>query len=391
MPSSTEVNVEYMTLIVQSSIEVCSSSYNISTKNESENTKKSVEDNLALNKDIDFQICVEPEVYDESDKKSTTLTEEHLIEIEHEWMRLNDMKYGIMKDEQEDWELSESEDECIQPLYPIQNVLNPILVKNILLKSAVASCDFSANPFYTKTNRTPKKGKENNLFSKHSIKEHPESNHSRGERRVPEHHRSRKDNHLVSSVKPTDIQHDAIFPRKQKTRIQSIIKKIEKELENDIGDGYGDAQWCKEFTKNRKELDEIKEPSAEESKTDLTNRLMQTPKTFIPTPSWRVLEDYDCADGIIDNTECDAGIDDVRSVHSDTSYQSESSLDSSTTWVPSDTLKEYIMPVDNLDSDLNVEVRLINLTEIQIQALRKTIMHDSRNLVPKATTPSAAD
>ena len=230
MPSSAEVNVEYMTLIVQSSFEVCSRSCNVSANNESENDQKCEEDSLILNKDMDSGICVEPAFHDESEKQSSTLREEDLIEIEDQWMELNNINHGFTNDEQEDWGMSESDDECSQPLYPIKNVLHPFLVQNILLKSAAASCDFSIKHVYTKANRTSKKVKENNMYSKHSIKERTESKHTRGEIRAPEHFRGHNDNHLVSPVNSTDIQHNTIFPREQKTRIQSIIKKIEEEL-----------------------------------------------------------------------------------------------------------------------------------------------------------------
>ena len=71
------------------------------------------------------------------------------------------------------------------------------------------------------------------------------------------------------------------------------------------------------------------------------------------------------------------------------SYQSDNSLSSSCTWVPSDSVKEYIFPeATDIDSGLKPEVRLINLTENQIQALCKKLMIGTSSTVIEYKTSS---
>lgn len=365
---------------MQSSFDARTSSSDTSTKNglrscksELENSKESSRDNLNKNKDIKHQITLVTERIGDNEMNYSTLSEKDLIEIERQWGELKDLQFDQSNDDEEYYDISDHEEEYIEPLRPIQEVLNPVLVRKILMKSAAASHYFAMKNFRTASGQNIK---ENYHYTKSYMKREVESKPSRTpktDQRKSSTALKINDNDALASPSFRQEQNNTLYPRKQKTMIQSMIKKIEKELESDIGNGYGDAEWCQAYTKKRSESSEQKQLNDDDSNNRLTSKVLHTSKALIQTPSWRVIEDFDLPGTSSDNAYCDKNIDE-ESVYSDSSDLSDSSLSSSCTWVSSDAVKEYIFPkADDIVFGSKTEVRLINLTKIQIAALCKKL------------------
>ena len=378
---------------MQSSFDVCSNFNDISSKNELSLTKSELENNesrsddCTKNNNIQYQKGIDNQEYGAAGINHSTLTESDLIEIERQWTELENPNILQLYDYEEYCDESESDDESIEPSYPIREVLSHSLVRKILMKSAAASFYYSTRNGYIPTTQKNQENKENNHSTK-SLKKEVESKHSRlqktDQRRAPNALKSRE-NEIAAPNSSKPEQNNTLYPRKQKTKIQTIIKNIEKELENDIGDGYGDAQWCQEYTKKRSEI----QVNISERKVDFIPKLNETSKTMIPTPSWRVVEDFDSSYSLNHNVRRESNTDDDDSIDSDSSYQSDNSLSSSCTWVPSDSVKEYIFPeTADIDLELKPEVRLINLTENQIQALCKKLVVGTSSTVIEYKTSS---
>ena len=152
------------------------------------------------------------------------------------------------------------------------------------------------------------------------------------------------------------------------------------------------TQLCQEYTKKRSEIQDQKEVNISERKDDFIPKLNKTSKTMIPTPSWRVVDDFDSSYSLNHNVRFESNTDDDDSDDSDSSYQSDSSLSSSCTWVPSDSVKEYIFPeAADIDLGLKPEVRLINLTENQIQAFCKKLLVGASTSVLEYKTSSVTN
>ena len=385
---------------MQSSFDVCSNFNDISSKNELSLTKTELENNesrsddCTKNKKIQYQKCIDNQENEAVGINHSTLTESDLIEIERQWTELENPNFVQLYDYEEYCDVSESDDESIEPSYPIREVLSHSLVRKILMKSAAASYYYSTRNNCMPTSQRNQENKENNHCTK-SLKKEVESKHSRlqktDQKRASDALESR-DNKIVASTTSKPEQNNTLYPRKQKTKMQTIIKNIEKELENDIGDGYGDAQWCQEYTKKRSEVQDQKQVNISERKDDYIPKLNKTSKTVIPTPSWRVVEDFDSSYSLNHDVRCESNTDDDDSLDSDSSYQSDNSLSSSCTWVPADSVKEYIFPeAVDIDLGLKPEVRLINLTENQIQALCKKLMIGTSSTVIEYKTSSTTN
>lgn len=384
---------------MQSSFDVCSNFNDISSKNELGLSETELENNesrsddCTKNKNIQYQKGIDNREY-EAAGINPTLTESDLIEIERQWTELENPNIVQLYEYEEYCDESESDDESIEPSYPIREVLSHSLVRKILMKSAAASFYYSTRNVCIPTSQRNQENKENNHYTK-SLKKEVESKHSRlqktDQRRASDALKSRE-NKIVASNTSKPEQNNTLYPRKHKTKIQTIIKKIEKELENDIGNGYGDAQWCQEYTKKRSEIQDQKEVNISERKDDFIPKLNKTSKTMIPTPSWRVVDDFDSSYSLNHNVRCESNTDDDDSDDSDSSYQSDSSLSSSCTWVPSDSVKEYIFPeAADIDLGLKPEVRLINLTENQIQAFCKKLLVGASTSVLEYKTSSVTN
>ena len=381
---------------MQSSFDVCSNFNDISSKNELSSTKTEQENNesrsddCTKNKNIQYQKGIDNQEYEAAGINHSTLTESDLIEIERQWTELENPNFVQLYDYEEYCDESESDDESMEPSYPIREVLSHSLVRKILMKSAAASFYYSTRNVCIPTSQRNQENKENNHYTK-SLKKEVESKHSRvqktEQRRASDALNSRE-NEIVASNSSKPEQNNTLYPRKQKMKIQTIIKNIEKELESDIGDGYGDAQWCQEYTKKRSEI----QVNISERKDDFIPKLNKTSKTIIPTPSWRVVEDFNSSYSLNHNVRCESNTDDDDSLDSDSSYQSDNSLSSSCTWVPADSVKEYIFPeAVDIDLGLKPEVRLINLTENQIQALCKKPMIGTSSTVIEYKTSSTTN
>ena len=368
-----------MTLFMQSQFDVCDKYSKISPKKDIQSTKDEVdkikeiqEDNLSKNKYLEYKKCEQSE-FDEYNKiYNTDITENELIEIERQWAEMMNVSLSQLKEIEDDSDMSESDEECNQPKYPIKKVLNNSFVRKILLRSAAASRNFSLIKFPKSNTGSSIHNKDNKNRAKPSLKKELDTKLVRLPKKVPRFSNTREEKEFSFSTHCSEPPKSNLFPRQQKTKIQSIIKKIEKDLENDIGNGYGDAQWCEVFTKRRIDTKEHDQISAELRDDYLTDKKRQATKSLILTPSWRVIDDYNLPDSHNDNAQYDCSSDDNESVSSDSSNQSDSSLSSTGTWVSSDVVKEYMLPKTNeLESGIRAEVRLINLTKMQVQALCK--------------------
>ena len=130
---------------MQSSFDVCSNFNDMSSKNELSLTKTELENNesrsddCTKNKNIQYQKGIDNQEYEAAGINHSTLTESDLIEIERQWTELENPNFVQLYDYEEYCDESESDDESIEPSYPIREVLSHSLVRKILMKSATIS------------------------------------------------------------------------------------------------------------------------------------------------------------------------------------------------------------------------------------------------------------
>ena len=340
------------------------------------------EDQLNENKNSSFNeqesIMVKHEEVSKTIDES--MEEEELIEIEREWLKLNGKVHelGLKTDVGSETDSDSLEDDDIKQSHPIQNVLQPALLRSILLRSAVDARKVSPIPIYhSVAHNTP----HNRNIQPSFIQSHGRTSLNLKKSVINDHSskaavKVEQCKKNIAELGQLEVNPTEKFSRrKQKSRIQSIIKNIENELEEDIGNGYGDTEWCREFTQLHKHRKTVMANARErQTSTDSTNEGRPSSTICIPTPSWRIIDEYDYHESDCGDHESDSDIDKSESNHSDDSNESDSSTSSNSTWVPPDTISEYVFPNNNT-CDMKVEIRLINLTGIQIQALRKKIKY----------------
>ena len=334
--------------------------------------------NFHLHRDIDLITNDEAQIDD-------LLEEKVLIDIETQYLNMHDDLEEIVTDSEEEDDLFGLQRDMM-PCYPIRNVLKPAVLKSILYKSAIElstrktrrsksffSCDI-ANKRNTKlprrcnqkTTQQPKKinpstGSTNPLNMTKYCSE--------------------------TTITPTENKKlDVLNRRHQESTMKSMIKNIEQELENEVGNGYGNLEWCKEHTKLRVNSKKKIENDAEIDDCNITEKKELYSKiNNIPTPSWRIIEEYDVHDSSCDVAES-VNTYTSDSNDSDSSDDSDSSETSTSTWVPHNMVAEYNFP-NQAECTENIEVRLINLQKIHIQAICKSLK--SKNLLSCTTQENA--
>ena len=246
-----------MTLLVQKSTSFCNSSPAITTtklvkpKDEEHyfqnynNSLFNQKENLDVGNDN--QECI----YE-------LLEEEELIEIEREWAKLDETnQFSLETDDEIDEDGIDSKEDDNNPTYPIQNILQPALVRRILLRAALEATNVADKQLWKSHMNNSIKNKRRPTTklnsTKMKVKSDHDVDHGACTSALPKNEQSKS---IADSSNLTQKQPTLSSLRKQKNRIVSIVKDIEKDLEADIGNGYGNYQWCKEYTKFRTELRE---------------------------------------------------------------------------------------------------------------------------------------
>ena len=383
--TSTEVNAEHMTLIIDKSSRFCNDYSSNSPKDKFEINVK--EDNLNINNKHSFgQHKVTHVEKDCSKGLDETLEEKELIEIEKQWISFYEDQSEIDSDSEDEAceDLIGSEDENMKPSYPIQNVLDRALVRIILIRAAKEAKNVNEARSQVVKLKTSFKYKKPMPLQPFNENVKLDSKSSKSPFKPAPLKEENSENTVLEVQFPPTLKND-LSTRNQKKRIQSMIKNIEHELENDIGNGYGNLKWCEEYTKFRGDIKKAASNETDKQNyNDSNNKNSYQPQKHIPTPSWRIIDEYDIPDSISDT--CDAP--NIELMNSDDSDESDSSDTSTSTWVPSDTLTEYILP-NQMDCDMNVEIRLVNLTNIQIQAVCKELKYGISRPIIASNTPTS--
>ena len=310
------------------------------------------------------------------------LEEKVLIDIEMQYLNMHEDLEEIVSDSEEEDGLFRLQRDMM-PCYPIQNVLKPAVLKSILYKSAIelstrktrrSKSFFSCDITNKKNTKLPRRC--NQKITQQANKINPST-------------RSTNPLNMTkycskTTITPTENKKlDVLNRRDQESTMKSMIKNIEQELENEVGNGYGNLEWCKEHTKIRVTSKKNIENDAEIDDCNITEKKeLYSRINNIPTPSWRIIEEYDVHDSSCDVPES-VNTYNSESNDSDSSDDSDSSETSTSTWVPHDMVAEYNFP-NKAECTEKIEVRLINLQQIHIQAICKSLKR--RNLL-SCTTP----
>ena len=259
-----------------------------------------------------------------------SMEEEELIQIEKEWLKLNSTAEYLESETDEEHDEIDDEDDI--KTYPIQTVIRPNLLRRILFMAAVeASKSTIQLPRYSSALHDARKSKDTKtIIASIKRKKQPEF----------------KENVTVKSNNKTSQEKELV--REQKPRRRSTVTKdMEIEPENDIGNGYGDLDWCREFTQpnDKSTISEISTAiQSQRISIDSTNEDKTSSKIDILTPSWRIIPEYD-----------------------DSESESAESMN-----IPTEFKAETII-LKNFDCDSELEIRLVKLTDMQVQALRRRI------------------
>ena len=120
-----------MTLFVQSQFDVCDKYIKVSPKKDMQSTndevdkiKETQEDNLSKNKYLEYKKCEQSEFDEHNQMNNTDITENDLIEIERQWVEMMNVSLSQLREIEDDSDMSESDEDCNQPKYPIKKVLS---------------------------------------------------------------------------------------------------------------------------------------------------------------------------------------------------------------------------------------------------------------------------
>ena len=317
------------------------------------------------------------EIYADGKIIDESMEEEELIEIEREWLKLQDNVDDLTSetDEESETESDEFEESASNNSYPIQNVLHPTLLRSIFVKAAAEAkklTHISANS--SAYNTTQNQNIQPSLISSNRKIITNSKDPSINKRDNTPNIKEKKCKKKIKEMVLPNVNHIEEYAlRKEKSRIQSIIKSIENELEGDVGNGYGDSEWCRAFTQSRKNKNTaIGNSGDRQIRTVSISEERSSIPVVIPTPSWRIIDEYDYHETSDDSSDSDNEIHKSESDDSDYSDETGSSMISNSTWVSPDTIREYVMP-ERSTCDMKIEIRLVNLSRLQIQAVRKRL------------------
>ena len=222
---STEVNLEELNLLMPPYDPDSSPSYVTTIFDDKECRIHSCDENDSeiLAQDT---LAKQPQ---QSKNAEESMEEEELIQIEKEWLKLNSTTENLESETEEEHDESDDADDI--KTYPIQNVIRPDLLRRILFRAAVEARKSTAQlPRYSSALHDARKSKNTKTIPT-SIrrKNHPDF----------------KENVTVKSNNRTSQEKEVAGEQKPRRR-STVTKDMEKEPENDIGNGYGDLDWCRD-------------------------------------------------------------------------------------------------------------------------------------------------